>query len=244
MGANSLIEWTDHAFSGWFGCTKVSPACDCCYAEGWTVRRFHKAGWGPHEARVRAADSTWAEPLAWQRKAVREGRRRRVFAFELADVFDNRARVTWRADLWALVARCPDLDWLILTKRPQNFRTMLPADWGDGWQNVWLGVTAENQREWRRRVSLLRRTHAAVRFVSVEPMLEPIDADLEGIDWVICGGEDKTKTPRVMNPDWARDLLQQCRSAGVAFFMKQMTRKGPIPPDLLVREFPSQRQIH
>lgn len=239
MTERSLIEWTDHSFSGWFGCTKVSAACDNCYAEKWTVNRFHKAGWGSRAARVRAADSTWQQPLSWQRKAVAAGHRRRVFAFHLSDVFDNRAPASWRAELWTLIAQCPDLDWMLLSKRPQNFRTMLPVDWGSGWHNVWLGVTAENQREWQRRVSLLRRTPAMVRFVSVEPMLEQIDADLDGIDWVICGGENNSKTPRLMDAGWARDLLQQCRAAGVSFFMKQMTRRVAIPPDLLVREFPA-----
>lgn len=99
MGANSLIEWTDHSFSGWFGCSEVGPECLNCYARQWTVDRFHKAGWGPHAERVRVADSTWRQPLGWQRKAAQEGHRRRVFAFHLSDVFDNRAPAAWRADL-------------------------------------------------------------------------------------------------------------------------------------------------
>lgn len=122
MAEQSLIGWTDHAFTGWFGCTEVGEACNNCYAKDWTVHRFHKAEWGLHAQRVRTADSTWRMPLAWQRKAAAAGVRRRVF-----DVFDNQASDEWRADLWALIAKCPDLDWLLLTKRPQNIAKMLPA---------------------------------------------------------------------------------------------------------------------
>jgi protein gp37 len=128
---------------------------------------------------------------------------------------------------------------MILTKRPQNIRKMLPASWP--WPHVWLGVTGENQREWNRRVRLLRAIPAALRFVSVEPMLEPIKVDLASIGWIICGGETdpmKKGRARSMDPDWARRLRDDCAGAGVAFFMKQMTDQKPIPDDLLVRQFP------
>jgi protein gp37 len=241
----TAIEWTDSTFAPWFGCTKVDLEFDNCYAEYWTVFRFHKAGWGPHADRVRSAASTWEQALAWQRQAAKTGTRRQIFCSQLSDVFDNQAPDEWRNDLWALIKRCPDLDWL--TKRPQNIRKMLPADWGSGWQNVWLGTTAGHQKAWER-VAALRAVPAIVRFVSVEPMLEPIVADLDGIDWVICGGETvkpgqknddgMPAVARYMDPEWARRLRDQCRAAGVAFFMKQMTDKAPIPDDLLVREFP------
>src|SRR5262249_39234855 len=148
MADQTLIQWANHTFPPWFGCTRVSPACDHCYAEDWTVRRFHKAGWGPHAPRERSATSTWNQPLAFQRKAVRDGVRHRVFCSELSDVFDNKALESWRRDFWELVAKTPDLDWMVLSKRPQNFRKMLPADWP--LPNVWVGVTGENQREWNR----------------------------------------------------------------------------------------------
>jgi len=200
--------------------------------------RFHKAKWGNHP-RVRAADSAWQKPFAWNRKAARDGVRRRVFCSHYSDVFDNQVPDEWRSDLWTLIARCPDLDWLLLTKRPQNIAKMLTAGWP--WPHVWLGVTGENQIEWNRRVPILTAIPAAVRFVSVEPMLEPIKADLADISWVICGGETDPAgkhRERYMDPDWARDLLSQCRAARVTFFMKQMSSRASIPADLLVREWP------
>jgi protein gp37 len=246
MAETTSIEWTDHTFARWFGCTKVSEECDNCYAEDWTVRRFHKADWGPHAPREPAAESSLKKPLTWQRKAVREGVRRRVFCCQLSDIFDNQAPEEWRHDIWSLIRQCPDLDWLLLTKRAPNILKMLPADWGAGWPNVWLGVTAGKQEGWDRDVSILRAIPAAVRFVSVEPMLGPITADLVGIDWVICGGETvspyarkRGTVARVMEPDWARDLLRQCRAAAVPFFLKQMTEGAPIPADLMVREYPN-----
>jgi protein gp37 len=239
MADQTPIEWTDHTFPPWFGCTKIDRECDLCYAEDWTVRRFHKAEWG-NSTRQRSAPSTWNKPLTWQRLAATAGVRRRVFCSQLSDIFDNQAPDEWRNDVWALVRKCPDLDWLLLTKRPQNIHKMLPTDWRAGWSNVWLGTTAGHQKAWER-VDALRIIPALVRFVSVEPMLEPIKADLAGIDWVICGGEtdpQQKHRERLMDPDWARDLRAQCRGAGVAFFFKQMTSGAPIPADLLVREFP------
>ena len=109
MSSTTAIEWCDHTFAPWFGCTKVSPACDLCYAEDWTVRRFHKAGWGNHP-RVRSVESTWDEPLTWQRKTEKTGKQQRVFCSELSDVFDNQVPEDWRNELWARIARCPNLD--------------------------------------------------------------------------------------------------------------------------------------
>jgi protein gp37 len=232
MSADTAIEWTDHTFPPWFGCTKVDRECDLCYAEDWTVRRFHKAGWGPHAGRVRSAASTWKQPLSWQREAVKSRARRRVFCSQLSDVFDNKAPDEWRDDIWALIKKCPDLDWLLLTKKPQNIHKMLPADWGLGWPNVWLGTTAGHQKTWER-VDALRAIAAIVRFVSAEPLLEPVFADLDGIAWVICGGETDPQhkgRERFMAPDWARDLRRQCHEAGAAFFMKQMTGRAPSRP--------------
>src|SRR5262249_26665131 len=161
--------------------------CDLCYAEDDMDRRFHKASWGNHD-RVRAAVSTLRKPQAWQRQAAKQGVRRRVFVSHYSDVFDNQAPDEWRAELWAIIAECPDLDWLLLTNRPQNIPKMLPIDWP--WPQVWLGATAGTQKAWdHTAVPFLRLIPAAVRFISVEPMLEPISADLRGIDWVICGGE-------------------------------------------------------
>lgn len=137
MAENSAIEWTDHTFNPWWGCQKVSPGCDHCYAETWDLR-FHAAAphWGPGAPRRRTGADTWRQPLKWHRKAVAAGVRPRVFCASMADVFDNQVDPAWRADLWSLIRVTPALRWLLLTKRPQNIRKMLPPDWGTGWPNV------------------------------------------------------------------------------------------------------------
>lgn len=264
MGKRSKIEWCDHTFNPWTGCQKVSPGCDHCYAEGWAHRSGH-VEWGPHGARRRTSVSTWNQPLKWNAEAAAAGRRARVFCASLADVFDNHASITsgWRGDLWHLIARTPHLDWLLLTKRPQNIGRMLPDGygapaWGEGWPNVWLGTTAENQDEANRRIPHLLAVPAQVRFLSCEPLLGPVDlTDLSRptglgiheysaldcdvdpgddewagavIDWVICGGESGPGA-RPMAQEWARSLRDQCRGRGVAFFMKQMGgRRKPFAP--------------
>jgi protein gp37 len=163
-------------------------------------------------------------------------------------VFDNQVPEEWRTDLWALIDRCRNLDWLLLTKRPQNIAKMLPIDWGDGWPHVWLGVTAENQTEADRRLPVLLRVPAVMHFASVEPQLEPVDLSRHlaaGIDWVIVGGESGTDR-RPFDPDWARSLRDQCRKAGTAFFMKQLggpagrarNKLADFPDDLRIREWP------
>lgn len=221
MAENSNIEWTDHTFNPWTGCTKVSPGCDHCYAEGWSKRSGH-VEWGPHGARRRTTAVNWKMPLKWNIEAQASGIRRRVFCASLADVFDNHSSILleWRKDLFDLIAATPHLDWLLLTKRPQNITKMLPLTWGTGWTNVWLGTTAENQAEADRRTAHLARIPAKVRFLSMEPLLERIAPNLDGIHWVIVGGESGPHA-RPMHPDWARCLRDQCQAAGVAFHFKQ-----------------------
>ncbi|MGY6705891.1 phage Gp37/Gp68 family protein [Roseinatronobacter sp.] len=191
MAENSNIEWTDHTFNPWIGCTKVSPGCDHCYAETWDARGLQQqeSRWGPHASRTRTSPANWRKPLAWNRAAEKAGKRARVFCASLADVFDNHGSITsgWRGDLWHLIARTPHLDWLLLTKRPQNIAKMLPDGygapaWGNGWPNVWLGTTAENQTEADRRIPHLLAVPAAVRFVSAEPLLGPVRLDTVNLD--------------------------------------------------------------
>ena len=182
MAENSKIEWTDHTFNPWTGCQKVSPACDNCYAESW-AKRSGLVKWGPGEDRRRTSASYWQQPLKWNRIAERDGVRRKVFCASLADVFDNAVPTRWRDDLWHVIAMTPHLDWLLLTKRPQNIAKMLPDPrtgapaWGGGWPNVWLGTTVENQEEVNRRIPHLLAVPAARRFLSCEPLLGPIDFD-------------------------------------------------------------------
>lgn len=179
MGENSKIEWTHHTFNPWVGCTKVSAACDHCYAEAWAKRWGHGSLWDGD--RRRTTSGNWRNPIKWDAEAAAAGERRRVFCASLADVFDNQVPERWRDDLWHMIDRTPHLDWLLLTKRPQNIAKMLPTEkigckpWGTGWPNVWLGTTAENQAEADRRIPALLAVPAVVHFISYEPALGPLD---------------------------------------------------------------------
>jgi protein gp37 len=238
MTENSKIEWTTHTFNPWVGCQHVSDGCKFCYAEEMMDKRYGRVVWGPHGKRERTAESTWKLPLRWAKAA--NGRRPRVFCASLADIFDNKAPKEWRADLWELIGNTPELDWLLLTKRPENIRKMLPKEWGSGWSNVWLGATGENQHYFDRRWRILQHIPAVVHFISYEPALGPLTLRNHDKlpDWIICGGESGSKA-RMMDPAWARALRDECNDRRVAFFMKQMTKKTPTPDDLMVRQFPN-----
>lgn len=221
MGADSKIEWTDHSFNPWTGCTKVSPACDHCYAEGW-AKRSGTVVWGGE--RRRTSESNWRQPLKWNAEAAREGRRFRVFCASLADVFDNQVPSKWRDDLWSLIEATPYLDWLMLTKRIGNAGNMLPVpfDFARLYPNVWIGATISSREEMLRDGPKLLDVGAAMTFWSVEPMLEDLGHIPDGMmpQWVICGGESGPHA-RPMSPDWARRLRDQCKAAGVPFLFKQ-----------------------
>jgi protein gp37 len=241
MAENSKIEWTDHTFNPWIGCQKVSPGCDHCYAEALMDKRYGKVQWGPHGERKRTSEANWKLPLRWARHArANPGRRPRVFCASLADVFDNQVNTSWRADLFALIEATPELDWLLLTKRPENVAKMLPDDWDKGYPNVWLGTTTEDQANFRRRWDIIKRVPAAIHFISYEPAIGPVKIEPDAIvpDWLICGGESGAGA-RMMDVSWARSIRDECANVGTAFFMKQMTGKKPIPEDLMVRQFPS-----
>ncbi|MGO1078315.1 DUF5131 family protein [Inquilinus sp. CA228] len=259
MAENTGIEWADHTFNPWVGCTKVSPACDFCYAEKWALRTGQAGLWAGD--RRLTSDSNWNEPVRWNRRAQAEGRRYRVFCASLADVFDNKVPKAWRDRLWKLIRDTPHLDWLLLTKRPQLIAGMLPEDWGDGYPNVWLGTTVENQTEADRRVPHLLAVPATIRFLSCEPLLGPVDlsewlwgpaepcsacpkdedcecgwqprsalAGQAALHWVICGGESGPQA-RPTHPDGPRSLLDQCQSTGTAFLFKQWGEWVPYQPD-------------
>ena len=255
MAENTKIEWADHTFNPWTGCTKVSPACDHCYAEGWAKRSGH-VKWGSGQPRRRTSDANWRMPLKWNREAERTGVRPRVFCASLADVFDNAVDPQWREDLFDLIAATPNLDWLLLTKRIGNVGNMLPVpfDFDKHFPNVWLGATVVNQEEADRDIPKLLAVPAAKRFLSIEPMVSHIDIKsylnrhmehaVLRIDWVIVGGESGPGA-RPMSPDWARSIRDQCEEAGVALFVKQMggsrDKRGELfdlPDDLRIREVP------
>lgn len=179
MGENSNISWTDHTFNPWLGCQRVSPGCKHCYAETLVTNRMKLNVWGSPKTteRKRTSESTWRQPLAWDRKAQREGKRAKVFCASLADVFEDHAQVApWRAELFALVEQTPHLDWQLLTKRPENLRRFLPAAWLQSPRaNVWLGTTVEDRKRANERVLSLLDVPAVVRFLSLEPLLEDVD---------------------------------------------------------------------
>ena len=247
MAELSNIAWTDSTFNPWIGCQKVSPGCKHCYAENDWDHRFHRVQWGLHGERDRTSAGYWRQPLHWNARAERferqHGHHQRVFCASSADVFDNKVPQQWRHDLWDLIRATPRLDWMLLTKRPQNIRKMLPRDWGDGWPQVWLGTTCESQQYYDQRFPILQRIPAVIHFISYEPALGPLRLGnaKPKPDWVICGGESG-RNPRWMNPEWAHDLRDDCAKYGIAFFMKQMTAKAPIPAHLMTRQFPKVKQ--
>lgn len=223
MGEASKIEWTDHTFNPWIGCTKVSEACRHCYAETY-ADRYGIVTWGPSGTRKRTAASTWAEPRKWSRQAKAEGVKRFVFCASLADVFEARDDLDpIRADLWQLIEECDGLTWLLLTKRPDEIRRRVPAAWLEpgGWpEHVWIGASVESQDAADARIPHLLDVPARVRFLSMEPLLGPVTVPLDGIGWVIVGGESGAHA-RPMHPDWARSVRDQCAAANVPFFFKQ-----------------------
>lgn len=221
MAKNSRIEWTTHTFNPWWGCVKVSPACKHCYAESW-AKRVGSNVWGINADRRFFGDKHWAEPLKWNAAAATSGVRVRVFCASMADVFEDRRDLdVHRARLWKLIEATPHLDWLLLTKRPEIVTRLAP--WGDDWPaNVWLGTTVETQEYAEERLPHLVAIPAAVRFISAEPLLGPVDISpwADRLDWVITGGESGPKA-RPSSPSWFRDLLNTCMAHDVAFHFKQ-----------------------
>ena len=285
MAENSKIEWTNHSFNPWRGCSKISAGCANCYAETLSGRNPGTLGvWGPNGTRVVASEAMWREPVKWDCAAKSAGERHRVFCASLGDVFedwtgpmvdakgkelfvspgtglwlpgdfqfmrDNLTMDHVRARLFALIDATPNLDWLLLTKRPENIARMMPkpafdhAGWNgtlDGYwhqmdkprPNVWLGVSVENQQAADERIPHLLKVPAKVRSLSCEPLLGPVD-----IEWWLNEAKFNADDPNVpklhwvivggesgpgarpLHPDWARSLRDQCQAAGVPFFFKQ-----------------------
>ena len=229
MGKNSGIDWTDHTWNPWQGCDKVSPGCLNCYM----FRDKKRYGQDPSTL-ILSKLATFLKPFTWKEPA-------KVFVCSWSDFFHKDAD-EFRDAAWDVIRKNPHLTFQILTKRPERIADHLPEDWP--LKNVWLGVTAENQEMADRRIPILLSITAAVRFVSVEPMLGPvdlidylwpphgtsmmemIDTDRYNIlDWVIVGCESGSGA-RQMELDWARDLKNQCRQDDVPFFLKQMVVDG------------------
>jgi protein gp37 len=241
MGERTKIEWTDHTFNPWLGCTKVSPACDHCYAEALMDKRYGRVRWGSGEDRVRTSAENWKLPHRWNRQA--DMQRPFVFCASLADVFDNEVDPAWRRELFELIDQTPKLVWLLLTKRIGNVLKMTDVAAGNPIlpRNVAIGATMANHEEYDRDKFKLRdvatKRNPLFTFGSFEPLLGAIALDDYAPDWIICGGESGREA-REMKPAWARSLRDGSKYFGRSFFMKQMTSKAPIPDDLMIRQFP------
>ncbi|MBX3004537.1 MAG: phage Gp37/Gp68 family protein [Anaerolineales bacterium] len=247
MAERTGIEWCHHTFNPWMGCTKVSAGCKHCYAERENLR-YGKHRWGPGAQRQVTSDTYWKQPLKWNLKAAADGVRRRVFCGSWCDVFEDRPDlVAPRARLFELIEQTPHLDWLLLTKRPENVLHMVPMRWRYFHfpRNVWFGTSVENQQTADTRIPQLKKLFLAERrFLSCEPLLNSVDLarHLTGglgngrIDWVIAGGESGPNA-RPMHPDHAYSLLDQCQASGVPFFFKQWGEWVPL------RELPESTQV-
>lgn len=202
MSENSKIEWCDHTFNPWIGCTKVSPGCANCYAEELMDKRYDRVNWGKGNPRSRTSQANWKKPVQWDRKAKREGIRPRVFCASLADWLDPEVPIEWLAEMLDTIRRTPHLDWLLLAKRPELWRDRLSeasaysgaigssgddfdvtCGWINYWlngyvpytQNVWIGTSVEDQKRADERIPALIKIPAKVRFLSCEPLLGPVD---------------------------------------------------------------------
>jgi protein gp37 len=227
MAGDTKIDWTDKTFSPWIGCTRVSPGCRHCYAEAQNNHWGWVAGWGPKVDRRRTAPSTWKQPMAWNREAGRLGIRYRVFP-SLCDPFDDHPSIKpeWRADFWQLIRDTPNLIWQILTKRPENWPTMMPTAFPDNLPNIRLGCTMEDQERYLARIDDVISAHEMgwPTFVSLEPLLGPIAFDpghLRHIRQMLVGGESGSDA-RICNIGWIRSIVRQCRGASVPVFVKQL----------------------
>jgi len=247
------IQWCHHTFSPWIGCAEVSQGCARCYAKS-LAARFRWAEWGRGKPRIKTNLAAWKEPLRWDRRCALRGIRESVFP-SLCDPFDEEVSDEWRDELFQLIRQTPNLDWLLLTKRPQKAATVLT--WDAPLPNVSLGFSAENQQRFDERWEIVKQISAVVRFCSYEPALGELRLpdDCSGrLNWLIFGGESGPTARGIPQLEVTRNLKRQCSEFNIAFFLKQLgTRwaksnggrdyKGgdpdEWPEDLRIREFPS-----
>lgn len=224
MAENSTIEWTDHTFNPWIGCTKVGAPCDNCYAEVLMDRRYGRVQWGPMGERSRTAPSTWAQMRKWNKAAALAGTRPFVFSLSLGDIWDNQVDPAWRREAFDLARECPNLVMLYLSKRIGNAIDMA-REAGGLPPNAALGSTFGDQRDYDRdRMKLAyaaKELGALFTFGSFEPLLGPVILDKNAPDWIIVGGESGANA-RPMDLDWARSLKRQSAELGRLFNFKQV----------------------
>jgi protein gp37 len=210
MGKNTGISWCDHTFNPWWGCVKVSEGCQRCYAETF-AKRMGMGLWGAGSERRLFGAKHWDEPLKWDKAAKRDGVRRRVFCASMADVFeDGRGDIIdARLKLWELIEATPNLEWLILTKRPERIEWIVPQRWvaKGGQDNVRIGTTIELQRWAKPRLEALLRWPGK-NFISVEPMLEPISLARELVPQE-CDWDQVNAIPDVSEPE---EFIEECEA--------------------------------
>lgn len=255
MGRDTKIEWTNHTVNFWWGCQKVSPGCQHCYAETFS-KRVGRDIWGPPQTTERwRTKAPWKDCIKWDKQAKADGIRRKVFCQSMSDFFEDHLQVEpWRQEAFKILESFESLDVQLLTKRPENVLQMVPAHWLKSWPgHIWMGTTAEDQEYYNKRLPELLKIPAPIHFLSCEPLLGPIDLywckwcgrfgahdcetgyswteteaqDQVGIDWVITGGESG-HSARACHPDWVRSLRDQCQAALLPFFHKQW---GEFVPD-------------
>lgn len=242
MGAKTSIGWTDHTFNLWWGCVHDGPECDNCYAETWAKRTGH-AVWGHDAPRRFFGDKHWAEIAKWDRAAKRDGVRRRVFVMSMGDIGERLpgevgdAMNAARSHFWPIAESCSNLEFQLLTKRPQNIPGLVPESWLKNWpDHVWVGTTAGTQQGLERRGKYLARIPAPIKFLSCEPMLELLSiptAWFSWLSWVIIGGESGGKS-RPFDVVAAEVLHDQCVNAGCAVFTKQFGSRPQLCREPLV----------
>lgn len=242
MSAETGIQWTDSTWNAWWGCQRVGPGCDHCYAEA-LDKRTGGAHWGAKADRRRTSETNWNEPLRWQAKAdafeAAHGHRRRVFCGSMMDIMDNAVPLEWSHEAFARIEQCDRLDWQLLSKRVGNVESRVPAPWLQGeWpKHVGMMITVVTQEEAERDIPKLLRLKAAYGIpwigLSMEPLIEPVrlpDAAMNAtergrvrapLDWVIVGGESGNGS-RPFDTAWAQEIVVQCDLAGVPCFVKQL----------------------
>lgn len=242
MSEKTGISWTDHTFNPWWGCTRVSPGCEHCYAETFD-KRVGGDHWGPGKERRTFSDKHWAEPLKWDVKAERDGVIRKMFCASMADIFDKDAPNGQRERLWTLCRHTPHLVKQLLTKRAEGYLELLPLDLLVD-PMIWKGITAENQEWYDKRWPLVKDL-PGIRWVSYEPALGPLTmmGNIERPDWIIFGGESGNGR-RDCKESWAENLRDECGPLDIPLFVKQMSARTPaegkalIPAHLMIQEFP------
>jgi len=215
MATKTTIEWTDTTWNPVTGCTKVSPGCAHCYAETITLRFKRGGPFLPGKATINVHPDRLNQPFSWRDP-------RMVFVNSMGDLFHEEVPFEFVSRVFEVIESCSQHIFQVLTKRPNRMLDFSEYYLeGRNWpENIWAGVSVENQYWADGRIPVLRKIPCPIRFLSCEPLLKPISLDLQGIHWVIVGGESGSKA-RPMEESWVLDIQNQCQDAGVAFFFKQ-----------------------